>query len=166
MNDSSAPASNQIICEYWESPVLDHHFLWLSRQLYTGNNNYFFFENDIDGPADPIYVLTIGWNDTFKISEEGVSSSRMHELLKNRSFSHRTKGRTFKVWNTPLALETCRGFPISKDEYDQMEKFQYVIFSQNETIEFVTFDPPKWEIYQKIKMDDLIMQYLKKDSLD
>ena len=73
--------------------------------------------NNSSGPADPIYVLTIGWNDTFKI------------------------------WNTPLALETCHGFPISKDE-------------------FVTFDSPKWEIYQKIKMDDLIMQYLKKDSLD
>lgn len=165
MKDTSSNIGN-ITTEYWETPIVDSQFLWLYRQLYTSLNNYFFFNKDTDGPDDPIYVLTVPCRDTFKISDEGDNTVRMIELLKNRKPSHRKKGRSFKVWNSPLAIEVCRGLAIPKEEYEQMEKFQYVVLAQDETIEFVTFDPPKWEIHQDILLDDLVIQYLKKDSLD
>ena len=165
MNNSSA-TSDQFFSEYWETPVVDHQFLWLSRQLYTGLNNYFFFNNDVDGPADPIYVLTIGALETFKISDESDSSIRISNLLENMLPSQRKRGSSFRVWNSPLALEACRRLGMSSKEYDEMEKFQYVILTQDETIEFVTFKAPKWEIYDGVKLDDLVIQYLTKDSLD
>lgn len=158
---------NQIICEYWETPVVDHQFLWLSQQLYTEMNNYFFFENDVDGPTDPIYVMCIRTRETFKISDETESANRIFELTKNKNeTSGRKRGLTFKVWNTPFAIEVCSGLKISSEEYDQMEKFQYIVSTQDETIEFVTFSPPTWETYEGIKLEDLVIQYVKKDSLD
>jgi hypothetical protein len=38
--------------------------------------------------------------------------------------------------------------------------------AQDEVIEFVTFEDLKWEIHENILLDDLVMHYLKKDSLD
>ncbi len=159
-------APDQLISDYWQSPVVDHQFLWLSRQLYTGLNNYFFFNNDIDGPANPIYVLTIGARETFKISDESDSSIRINNLLENMRPSQRKKGASFKVWNSPLALEACLRLGMPSKEYDEMEKFQYIVLTQDETIEFVSFKEPKWETYEGIDLDDLVLQYLKRDSWD
>jgi len=165
MNNSLSNIDN-IRCDYWKTPVIDSESLWLYRLLYTHFNNYFFFHKDSDGIEDPIYVLTIPGGDTFKISDEGESSNRIHELLKNKPPYHIKWPKTFKVWNSPLAIEVCRGLAIPKEEYEQIEKFQYVVLTQNETIEFVTFKAPKWEICEGIKLDDLVIQYLRKDSLD
>lgn len=157
---------NQSICEYWETPVIDSESLWLYRLLYTHFNTYFFFHKDRDGINDPIYVLAIRGRETFKVSDEGESTSRIHELLKNKPPYHIKWPKTFKVWNSPLAIEVCRGLAIPKEEYEQMEKYQYIVLAQDETIEFVTSKEPKWEIHQNILLDDLVIQYLKKDSLD
>jgi len=157
---------NQIICEYWETPVIGSDCLWLYRLLYTHFNTYFFFHKDHDGIDDPVYVLSIRGRETFKISDEGESTNRIHELLKHKPPYHIKWPKTFKVWNSPLAIEVCRGLAIPKEEYGQMEKYQYIVLAQNETIEFVTFDPPRWEMHQNILLDDLVIQYLRKDSLD
>lgn len=161
MKDISS--DKNIISEYWESPIVDHQFLWFSQQVYTGLNNYLFFENDIDGPADPIYVMTLGAGETFKISDESDSSIRIDKLLKNSLPSPRQRGRSFKVWNSPLALEASYTLGMTSKEHDEIEKFQYVIITQNEIIEFSTFKEPKWEIYEGIKLEDLVIQYVKKD---
>ena len=158
---------NQVICEYWETPVVNHQFLWLSRQLYTGLNNYFFFKNDDDGPTDPIYVVTIGARETFKISDESDSTYRVNQLLESSPRPpNGVRKKSFKVWNSPLALEACLRLGITEKEYDEMEKFQYIILTLEETIEFVTLKEPKWETYEGIELDDLVLQYLKKDSWD
>jgi len=157
---------NQIICECWETPVIDSENLWLYRLLYTHFNTYFFFHKDRDGINDPIYVLTIRGRETFKISDEGESTSRIHELLKHKPPHHIKWPKTFKVWNSQLAIEVCRGLAIPKEKYEQIEKYQYIVLAQDETIEFVTNKEPKWEIHQNIFLDDLVIQYLRKDSLD
>ena len=156
---------NQIICEYWETPITDHPFLWFVFQLYDGKHNYFFFENDIGGPVDPIYVMTIRNRDTVKISDEGDSTLRIFNLLKNKKSSDRKKRMSFKIWNSPLALEANLRLGITPKKYDEIEKFQYLILTQDETIEFVTLEEPKWEIFKNIHLDDLVIQYLKKDPL-
>lgn len=165
MNNSSL-LPNQIFSDHWETPVIGSESLWLLRQIYTSNNNYFFFDKGTAGPPRQIYVLTIRGGDTFKISEEGESANRIHELLKNTPPHHINWPKTFKVWNSPLAIEVCRGLAIPEEKYDQMEKFQYIVLTQGETIEFVTFDPPMWEMHQNILLDDLVIQYLRKDSLE
>ena len=156
---------DKIICDYWETPITDHRFLWFVFQFYDGKYNYFFFNNDVNGPVDPIYVMTIRNRDTFKISDETGSERRIIQLLKHEKVSTRTKGKSFKVWNSPLAVEYYKGLPLTKKEYDQKDKFQYVILTQDETIEFVTLEEPKWEIHENIHLDDLVIQYLKKDPL-
>jgi hypothetical protein len=161
MKDISSDTN--IRSEYWETPIVDHQFLWFSQQVYTGSNNYFFFENDNDGPTDPIYVMKIGAGETFKISDESDSSIRIEKLLKNNLPPSRPRGRSFKVWNSPLALEASFTLGMTSKEYNEIEKIQYVIIAQNEVIEFSTLKEPNWEIYEGIKLEDLVVQYVKKD---
>jgi hypothetical protein len=80
--------------------------------------------------------------------------------------SQKKHGSSFKVWNSPLALEASLRLGMSSKEYDGMEKFQYIVLAQDEIIEFVTYNLPKWEIYEGANLDELVMQYLKKDCLD
>lgn len=87
-------------------------------------------------------------------------------LLKNKRPSTRKRGRTFKVWNSRLALEVTEGMLLPENEYREMEKFQYVVLAQDESIEFVTYDEPKWEVHHGISMDDVVIQCLRRDRLD
>ena len=34
--------TNEMIAEFWETPIIDPPYLWLSQQLFTRNKNYFF----------------------------------------------------------------------------------------------------------------------------
>ena len=156
---------NQVIADIWETPLTGGQSVWLSRQLYTGLNNYFFFHKNIDGPTDPVYVLTIRDRETFKISDESDCDNRLDHLLKSIEEPHIKYPRTYKIWNSPLALEACRKIGMSHEEYDQMEKYQYLVVAGDEIVEFVTMDEPKWEIHKNIHLDDLVIQYLKKDPL-
>jgi hypothetical protein len=76
------------------------------------------------------------------------------------------RGRTFKAWNTQFAIESCLGLAIPEEEYDEMEKFQYIIYTNDAWLQFVTFDPVKWEFHQNVLLKDLVIQYLSNDSLD
>jgi hypothetical protein len=158
---------NQITCDYWSTPIIILQFIWFSKQLNTGRGNYFFFETDNNAPDGPIYVMAIGSRETVKTSEEGDSTYRINQLLESSPRpSNGVRKRSFKVWNSPLALEACLRLGITEKEYNETEKFQYVILTQNETIEFVTLKEPEWEIYKDTSLDDLVIQYLRKDSLD
>lgn len=161
MNYSDA---NQISCDFWKTPVTGVQTLWLSNQLYTTSNNYFFFENAIDDPTRFVYVLTISALDAFKLSDESDSSVRIDKLLENKLPGNRDRARSYKIWNSPYALEASYRLGMTSREYDETEKFQYLIVTQNVTIEFVTIVPPKWEKYEGMNLDDLVIQYLKKDS--
>jgi hypothetical protein len=156
---------DQIVCEFWDTPIINLQFLWLSRQLNTGRNNCFFFESDTDAPAGTIYVMTLGIRDTVKTSDEGNSTHRINQLLKSSPRPpNGVRKKSFKVWSSPLALEASLRLGITEKEYNEMEKFQYIVLTQDETIEFVTSKEPKWETYEGIHLDDLVLQYLKKDS--
>ncbi len=104
----------------------------------------------------------------FKIIEEGMGSNVVGNLVtrENPRVRESTKFRTFKVWNTQFTIESCLGLAIPSEEYDAMEKFQYLIYTNDAWIQFVSFDPPEWTFHHGIKLDDLVIQYLRKDSLD
>lgn len=158
---------SQITCDFWETPIIHLEILWTSKQLNTGKNNYFFFEDDTDAPEGPIYVMSIGGKETVKTSDEGDSTYRINQLLESSPRpANGIRKKSFKVWNSPLALEACLRLGITEKEYNETEKFQYVILTQNETIEFVTLKEPEWEVYKDTSLDDLVIQYLRKDSLD
>lgn len=157
---------NEVRCAYWETPVAGLETLWLSNQLYTGSNNYFFFENGISDPVRFIYVLIIRALDAFKLSDESDSSIRISKLLDNRLSNDRKFARSYKIWNSPYALEASYTLGMTTQEYEEMEKFQYLIATQDVIIEFVTDATPEWEVYEGQNLDDLVIQYLKKDSSD
>jgi hypothetical protein len=157
--------TNEMIAEFWETPIIDPPYLWLSQQLFTRHKNYFFFEIDFNESTNPTYVMSISNSDTFKITDETESGNRIDQYTKNmRGDSSRKRGLTYKAWNTPFAIEVCSSLIISEEEYYKMEKLQYIIATLNQNIEFVTFDPPKWEFYEGIKLEDLVIQYVKKDA--
>jgi hypothetical protein len=155
---------NQIVCDFWDTPIIDIQFLWFSGQLKTGQSNYFFFECDTDAPVGSIYVMTIGNRETVKISDEGDSTYRMNQLLMNSPRPlNGIRKKSLKIWNSPLALEACLRLGITKKEYGEIEKFQYVILTQDETIELVTIKEPSWETYKGLKLEELVIQYVRKD---
>ena len=47
-----------------------------------------------------------------------------------------------------------------------MEKFQFIIYTNDAWIQFVTFDPVQWTFHQNVKLEDLVIQHLRKDFLD
>lgn len=154
--------------ERWETPVGNSSELWVERQLFTTFNTYFFFHKNHDSPVDEYYVLTINGDDPFRLTEEGLGSNTIGGLVtaENARVRESTKYRTFKVWSTPFAKKSFGSLIISEEEYDKKEKFQYLIYTQDAWIEFVAFKPPKWDFHQDKKLDDLVIQYLRKDTLD
>ncbi|MGE3609705.1 MAG: hypothetical protein AB7I27_08995 [Bacteriovoracaceae bacterium] len=156
---------NEIKCKYWETPVVNSENLWLARILSTDKYTFFFFVKNHYLPGNEFYVLTIGGGgyEPFKITEEGLGWKTVGGLLKNKIPSKRKKGSTYKVWNTPFAKMTFGALPITTKEYEQKDKFQYVIRTNDTWIEFVSFVPPIWEHHKGIKLDRLVIQYLKKD---
>jgi hypothetical protein len=156
------------IFEIWECPVVQSNELWLMNQLYTEFNIYFFFKRNHDSSENEYHVLTIHGDSPFRITEEGIGSNSVGNLvtMENAKVRESTKFRTFKVWNTQFAIESCLGLAIPAEEYDQMEKFQYLIYANDAWIQFVSFDSPEWAFHQGIKLDDLVIQYLRKDSLE
>lgn len=154
---------NEISWIYWETPVSGLETLWLSNQLHTGSNNYFFFENDIYDPIKSVSLLTIRSLDSFKISDESDSSIRINKLLDNRLPENRKWARSYKIWNSPYALEASYRLGMTSKEYDETEKFQYLIVTQDVAIEFVTSATPKWEVYEGGNLEELVIQCFKKD---
>jgi hypothetical protein len=157
----------KVLCEYWDAPVLQSNELWLEMQFYTESQIVFFFKRNYDSPKNEYHVLTIEADSPFRITEEGLGWKVVGDLLENNTAREEGKrGRTFKVWNTQFAIESCLGLAIPAEEYDQMEKFQYIIYTNDAWIQFVTFDPIKWEFHQNVPLMDLILQYLSNDFLD
>ncbi|MGE3609250.1 MAG: hypothetical protein AB7I27_06655 [Bacteriovoracaceae bacterium] len=156
--------SNEISCTYWDTPVSSLETLRLSNQLHTGSNNYFFFENGLYDSARFIYVLTIRSLDAFKISDESDSSVRISKLLDNRLPENRKWARSYKIWNSPYALEASYTLGMTSKEYDEMEKFQYLIVTQDVAVEFVTSMSPKWDVYKEGNLEELVIQSFKKDA--
>ena len=156
--------TNETRCVYWETPVSGLETLWLSNQLHTGSNNYFFFENGIYDQVRFIYVLTIRSLDPFKLSDESDASIRISKLLDNKLPENRKWARSYKIWNSPYALEASYTLGMTSKEYDEMEKFQFLIVTQAVTIEFGTSATPVWEVYEGMNLEDLVIQYLKKDA--
>lgn len=157
-----------IIFETWQTPVIQSNELWLVSQIFTTLDTHFFFKRNHDSPVNEYHVLTIDGDSPFRITEEGIGSNSVGNLvtIENAKVRESTKYRTFKVWNTSFAIESFLGLAISAEEYDKMEKFQYIIYTNDAWIQFVTFDPIQWEFHQGIKLEDLVIQYLRKDSLD
>ncbi len=165
---NKSETGDSVTFETWESPVIQSNELWLEMQFFTESYIYFFFKRNHDSPENEHHVLIIDGGSPFRITEEGIGSNSIGNLvtIKNAKVRESTKFRTFKVWNTQFAIESCLGLAIPADEYDAMEKFQYVIYTNDAWIQFVTFDPMQWNFHQDIKLDDLVIQYLRKDSLD
>lgn len=160
--------NKSILFDRWETPVGNSCELWVERQLFTTFNTYFFFHKNHDSPSDDFYVLTINVGDPFRLTEEGLGSKTVGGLVtaKDAIVSECIKYRTFKVWNTSFAKKSFGGLVISEEEYNKKEKFQYLIYTQDTWIEFVAFKPPKWELHHNKKVDDLVIEYLRKDALD
>ena len=159
---------NSITFKTWESPVIQSNELWLEMQFFTGRHIYFFFKRNHDSPENEYHVLIIDGGSPFRITEERIGSNSVGNLvtIENVTVRESTKFRTFKVWNTQFAIESFRGLAIPKEEYEQMEKFQYVIYTNDAWIQFVAFDSVQWSFHQDVKIEDLVIQYLRKDSLD
>jgi hypothetical protein len=158
-----ATLKKSIQYEYWETPVVDSEDLWLERILYGQDYAFFFFVKDYSLPENEFYVLTIDGYDPFRITEEGLGWNVVGGLLKNKLPSKTEKGRTYKVWNTDFAIKTVGASLLKTKEYEQHEKFQYVIRTNDTWIEFVSFDTPIWEHHKNVEFDKLVMEYLKKE---
>lgn len=163
-------AGKDIVFEVWKTPVVKSNELWLVRQLFTGSTISFFFQRNHDSPKNEFYVLTISGLDSFRLTEEGLGSNSVGNLvtIPNGTFRESTKYRTFKVWNSAFAKTTYKALPIMKAEYKNLENsnrvLEYLIYTQDAWIEIIALDPPEWEFHKNIKLTDLVIKYLKEGS--
>lgn len=158
--------NKEIVCKFWDTPVSRSNELWLVNQIFTTFYIHFFFQRNYDSSENEYHVLTIDGDSPFRITEEGLGWKVVGDLLENDISPKDQQGQrrgTYKVWNTQFAIESCRGLAIPKEEYDKMEKFQYIIYTNDAWIQFVAFDPMKWEFHQGSKLNDLVMEYLRND---
>jgi hypothetical protein len=75
----------KVVCEYWDTPVLQSNELWLEIQFYTENHIVFFFKKNYDSPKNEYHVLTIEADSPFRITEEGLGWKVVGDLLDNNT---------------------------------------------------------------------------------
>ena len=155
---------NDVCFESWDTPVMYNEQLWLLTQIYNGSDVHFFFQKN-HGSED-IYVLSIPWTSPFRITEEGLGWKYIGNYFNrvNPKEKKEKKCSTFKVWNTSFAKNTYRSRPISVEEINPEDIFQYLIITQDVWIEFITLDTLKWEFYKNADPDKLVIKYIKANS--
>jgi hypothetical protein len=155
-----------IIFENWNTPVIYNEQLWLLSQIYNGSDIHFFFQKNHG--SDDIHVLTIPWTSPFRITEEGLGWTYIGNYFINETpAQHKEKKcSTYKIWNTSFAKNTYRSRPLSEEERNPEDIFQYLIITQDVWIEFVTLDTIEWEFYENADPDKLVLKYIEQKNIN
>lgn len=154
--------SENISFNIWNTPIMHNEQLWLLRQIFTGSDTHFFFQ--MNHGSDDVYVLSIPWTSPFRITEEGLGWTYIGNYFvnKNPDQQKEEKYSTYKIWNTSFAKNTYRARPLTENERNPEDIFQYLIITEDVWIEFITLDTPKWEFYKNADPDKLVIKYIEK----
>lgn len=157
---------NDVYFKSWDTPVRYNEQLWLLSQVYDGSDIHFFFQ--LNHGSDDIYVLSIPWTSPFRITEEGLGWKYIGDYLTRTTPKDKNEkmGSTYKIWNTSFAKNTYRSRPLSVEERNPEEIFQYLIITQDVWIEFVTLDTLKWEFYKNTDPDKLVIKYIEQKNIN
>ena len=152
--------------EHWDSPVKGTNILvfegilttpWLTHICVSCYQN------------SDIHVLTIHATDPYRVLDEDHScfyrkyfdsGLSKNELKKN----HPDPCRTWKIWGTTFIQELDEGYYLSdfKSEHDE-NIFQYLIFTQDQWIEFICPNPI-WKTFKNSSFEKVVIHYLKEDQ--
>lgn len=157
---------DNISFKVWDTPVMYNEQLWLLAQVYNGSDIHFFFQ--MNHGSDDIHVLSIPWTSPFRITEEGLGWTYIGNYFVNETSEQQNEKKcsTYKIWNTSFAKNTYRSRPISVEEINPEDIFQYLIITQDVWIEFVTLDTFKWEFYKDADPDKLVIKYIKQKNIN
>jgi hypothetical protein len=155
-------AGKDIFFEAWNTPVMQSEQLWLLRQFFTGSQVHFFFQMNHDS-KDEFYVLSVSGGSPFRITEEGLGWTYVGKYIESETPSKKKEKKcsTFRIWNTSFAKNTYSARPLKEDERVSEDIFQYLIITQDEWVEFISLTPPKWEIHKNVKLEKLVLKYMK-----
>lgn len=156
---------NDVYFEPWQTPVISAENLWCHGVLHT--NWYTHFCVSINAEKD-IHVISIDHRSPYRIVDEDHQSYLEKYFASDLSPEERKLHipklcRTWKIWGTTFIHEMDEGRFLSGlgKEHDK-EIFQYLMFTQDEWIEFIS-DPPRWETFKDSDIKTVMNHYLDVD---
>lgn len=154
-----------VLREKWKTPIMHNKQLWLQFILQTITGIHFFFT--LDDKKSEIHIMTIKSGSSYRVTEESLGYHCIGKYFRTKKpLSKKVKiCSSWKLWNTSfiLDMETANALSGYAKRRDK-NRFEYLIASQDEYIEFISYDEPLWQKREDVKIDKLINEYVK-DSL-
>lgn len=160
-------AGKDVYFEYWSTPLDKAKSLWLSSVLQTINKIHFFFRFNTD-LSKKIHVLTINRLSPYRLIEERYAVGCVDKNLETKKKKKNEKSallkgferRTWKLWGTQFIKEVDENTSLSNYSHTPDKTIvQYLIRTNDEYIEFITRQEPKWKSYPNSKLEDLLIYY-------
>ena len=152
-----------VVYEKWKTPIMHNNQLWLHFVLQTITDLHFFFS--LNDKKKEIHIMTIDSARAYRVTEEGLGYHCIGKYFKSKKpISNRVKKcSTWKLWNTSFILDMETANALSGYAKKRNKKyFEYLISTQDEDIEFISYDDPIWTKHENVKIDKLISEYVKK----
>jgi hypothetical protein len=150
--------------ERWKTPIMYNEQLWLTGILQTINQTHMFFGLNTDAPKN-IHVMTFERFCPYRLTEEYLAYHCIGKYFRKKKPHNKRikKCSTWKLWNTSfiLDLETANALSDYAKKRDK-NIFEYLISTQDEDIEIISFQPPEWTLHENVKMNKLVNLYMKK----
>lgn len=155
-----------IFFEKWKTPVTSVQSLWVQGILHTAGATHFCLT--VDKKKD-VHLFSIAKREPYRVYDEDHNCFIWKYLEPNRSLKKKRTvpqiWRTWKIWNTPFIKEMDKGYYLSNyAKKRDPEIFQYLIVTQDEYIEFISDFPPRYEVFKKSNLVDILKHVLKHES--
>ncbi|MBC7458785.1 MAG: hypothetical protein H7235_10930 [Bdellovibrionaceae bacterium] len=164
-------AGKDVYFENWSTPLDQGQWIWLISLLQTVDSIHFFFAFTGDKASKRIHVMTIDRYCPYRLIEEryavGCVGKNLLERKKENNYpSRNSKGnhiKTWKLWGTQFIKEVDENTSLSNySPIPNKNIVQYLITTEEEYIEFIADQEPRWKSYPNMKIENLLVHYSKK----
>lgn len=155
---------DEVCFEYWDTPVMYNDQLWLLAELRTMNDIHFFLKLNSISPDD-IHVLSISSGWPLRITDETYAYNCIGKYLKQKvpPQEEERHSSTYKIWNTSFIKDIEENNALSGYALERNKNiFEYLIITQDEYIEFISLDSPRWTFHEGAKIVELVNIYMKR----
>lgn len=152
-----------VFFELWKCPLTGIHPLFFAGMLEILDIRFFLQGEEV------FYSVTIPRRSVFRLADEtylGALSERLvEEKIAPPSPKHHVwMNKTWKVWGTPFLKElNAQGLlflDVPKENH-----FQYLIWTEDESPEFISLKPPKIDVFPKGDRIEVIKTLLDRKSV-
>ena len=138
----------------WECVLRDKKYLFFTGLLEIYDIRFFIEDHD------NVYVVTIPRRSVFRLVDETYLTTLGTLLTEEETGPKFPKGKTWKAWGTPFIKEL--GDLLFLGVPDKEHQFQYIIFTEDESPEFVSPEP-KIDVFPSGKCSEIMKRLFEED---